>query len=244
MPTGSLIIPCFNEAHRLPRALEGALEARQTLGGNLQILFVDDGSTDDTFNSARALVASVDSAEVLSRPHLGKGAALRAGVLAAEGEFCLLADADWSMPPGQFARFFEDDAADIIIASREHPRSIRHGEPWSRHALGRAFNFLVRALVLPSFQDTQCGFKVFRREIACALFSRNQIDGWAYDVEVLLLATRLGYRVREVPIDWHYSGDTRVRPLVDAWRMAGDLLRIRALHPFPALKEGRILDDR
>ena len=244
MPSGSLIIPCFNEAHRLAGALEGALAVRQALGSELQILFVDDGSTDDTLAHARTLLASVPSAEVLSRPHLGKGAALRAGVLASEGEFCLLADADWSMPPAQFARFFEGPVADITIASREHPQSIRHGEPWSRHALGRAFNFLVRALVLPAFQDTQCGFKVFRREVGCALFSRSKIEGWAFDVEILLLADRLGHRVREVPIDWHYSSDTRVRPLVDAWGMAADLLRIRALHPYPALVDGSVPDDR
>ena len=116
---------------------------------------------------------------------------------------------------------------DIAIASREAPGAVRYNEPWYRHLMGRVFNFVVRLLAVPGIQDTQCGFKCFRREAARDLFSVQTIDGWAFDVEILHAAQRRGYRLVEVPINWYYGEGSRVSPIRDSLNMVIEVLRIR-----------------
>ena len=220
----SLVIPAWNEHARLDRTVAGVRALQCLLPGELEVLLVDVGSTDGTGARAEQL-----GLPVLGQPHRGKGAAVRAGMLAVDGDYRLQADADWSMPPEQFLRMLppECSGADVVMASREHPESRRHGEPYWRHLLGRVWNWVVQRLVLDGIEDSQCGFKCFRGETAERLFSISKEDGWAADVEVLALARLAGLRVEEVPIDWVFDRDSRVRPLRDVPGMLAAVSRVR-----------------
>jgi dolichyl-phosphate beta-glucosyltransferase len=164
-----------------------------------------------------------------SEPHRGKGAAVRVGMLAAKGRLRFLCDADLSMPIEEIAKFTARVPvhADLAIGCREGLGARRIDEPQRRHSMGRVFNWLVRRLLLPRIQDTQCGFKLFTADAATAVFQHVTVDGWAFDVEALVVADRLGYRIEAVPITWQYASDSRVSPLCDAVRMTRDVLRIR-----------------
>ena len=152
-------------------------------------------------------------------------------MLAAGGEYRFIADADLSMPIDQVLRFLPPQLpdVDIAIASREAPGAVRYGEPPYRHLIGRGFNLLVRWIAVPGFQDTQCGFKAFRDRAAIDLFQAQQLDGWTFDVEVLFIGLRRGYRIVEVPIPWYYNPGSRVRVVRDSIAMLRDLFRIRRL---------------
>jgi dolichyl-phosphate beta-glucosyltransferase len=167
---------------------------------------------------------------VLQRePHRGKGGALRAGLLAARGELRFMCDADLSMPISELPRFIAAVPAecDLAIGSREGSGAKRVGEPEHRHAMGRVFNMIVRLSGLSGIQDTQCGFKMFSARAAETIVPRLTLDGWAIDIEMLVIAARHGLRVRELPIEWHYRERSRISPLRDSLRMTRDVLRIR-----------------
>jgi dolichyl-phosphate beta-glucosyltransferase len=135
-------------------------------------------------------------------------------MLAARGEYRFFADADLSMPIGELNRFLPPAVdAPIVIASREAPGAIRYDEPSYRHVTGRVFNNLIRALVLPGLQDTQCGFKMFRAEIAETLFKRQTLMGWSFDVEVLYIASLRGLSILEIPIPWYFNPESKVNVL-------------------------------
>lgn len=200
----------------------------------VEILVVDNASTDHTAQIARAVAAEHANVSLLYQPIQGKGAAVRKGMLKGQGEYLFICDADLAMPIDELDKFFPRRGMpltlpdyDVAIASREATGAVRYDEPWYRHLMGRVFNLIVRLLAVPGIQDTQCGFKCFRREIARALFSCQKIDGWAFDVEVLHIAQRRGYRIVEVPINWYYGADSRVSPLRDSWNMVREVLRIR-----------------
>jgi len=221
----SIIIPAWQEARRIPTTIAGVERLRAALPYPIEVILVDDGSTDGT-----AALAEAGGLTVLRRPHKGKGAAVRTGMLAANGMYRMIADADWSMAPEQALLMLPPvlTGFDMAIASRELPDSSRSHEPHWRHLIGRTYNKLVRSILLPGIHDTQCGFKVFRAEAARAIFSRTREDGWAFDIEVLALAREYGLRVVEVPIDWTHNRDSRVRPFLDAPGMVAALFRIRA----------------
>lgn len=226
--TVSVIVPCFNEERRLPRTFAGidALPPVVT-----EVIVVDDGSADRTAALARELAASRPHVQVVAAPHRGKGGAVRAGVLASHGEWVCFADADWSVAPTDLLEFLPPraPAADILVATREGLGAERRGEPWPRHVAGRVFNALVRRTALSGLQDTQCGFKMFRGDVARSLFVDLATGGWAFDVEVLCRAHARGYRIREVPVAWTYDPDSRVRP-GDAFRMAWDVAGVALRH--------------
>jgi glycosyltransferase involved in cell wall biosynthesis len=224
MPALSVVLPVWNEEHRLAAGLLGLAELRRHVGEEVEAVIVDDGSTDGTLAAAHAAVGPGD--RVLAEPHRGKGGALRAGVMAATGDRVLLADIDWSVPPGQ-ALLLADADADLVVATREGAGARRIGEPVWRHLLGRAFNQLVQGTVLAGHTDTQCGCKLLRRDVAHVLFERLTVEGWAYDVELLTLAHSLGFSVREVPVVWRFEADSRLRPVSDGVAMARELRRIR-----------------
>jgi dolichyl-phosphate beta-glucosyltransferase len=154
---------------------------------------------------------------------------VKAGILAATGTCVALADADFSMPPEEFDRFgiARLGANEIAIGSREAPGARRYAEPAYRHIMGRAFNRLVQLLLLPGIQDTQCGFKCLRRAAAVDLCRQQTIAGWGFDVELLYIARRHGYAIREVPIAWHYVRGSRINPVRDTVTMVRDVLAIR-----------------
>ncbi len=150
-------------------------------------------------------------------------------MLEAQGKYRFLCDADLSMPIAEVNKFLPPvlDDTDIAIASREIPDAIRHNEPYYRHLTGRVFNTLIRLLVLPGLQDTQCGFKCFRAEVVEETFHYQTLTGWSFDVEILYIAQRKGYQIREIPINWYFNSDTKISVLHDSLQMFQDLLAIR-----------------
>jgi glycosyltransferase involved in cell wall biosynthesis len=229
-PFLSLIVPAYNEAERLPRTLPQLVAFVAAQPYAAEVLIVDNGSTDATGAIVAAAAAEHPFVRLLREPRRGKGAAVRAGMLAARGEYRFMADADLSMPIAEANKLLPPAVAgfDVAIASREAPGAVRYDEPDHRHLMGRAFNWLVRLLAVRGIHDTQCGFKCFRGEVARDLFALQRLDGWSFDVEVLFLARRRGCRIVEVPIHWYYREQSRVSPLRDPLRMLLGVVEIRA----------------
>ncbi len=230
MPSVTLVIPCFNEARRLASTFAGIDRLPDVV---TEVVVVDDGSTDDTLALATALASQRDRVRVQAEPHRGKGGAVRAGVLTSQAAWVCFADADWSVPPESVLDFLPPKAppADVLIATREGASSRRRGEPRHRHLLGRAFNAWVRAVALPGLQDSQCGFKAFRGDVARELFGALATTGWAFDVELLRRAQLAGLRIAEVPVVWTHDADSRVRVGRDALGMAAEVVQIRRMLP-------------
>ncbi len=225
----SIVIPAFNEAPRIERTLEALRATLPAIAASWDILVVDDGSEDDTAARVERIAAS-DARVVLQRErHRGKGAAVRAGMLAARGDLRFMCDADLSMPLSELPRFLAavPAHADIAIGSREGTGAARIDEPAYRHYMGRLFNALVQAGPLAGIEDSQCGFKMFSRQAAELVFARATVDGWAFDVEALTIARRRGLRIVDVPIEWRYDDFSRVSVVGDSLGMLRDVLRIR-----------------
>jgi dolichyl-phosphate beta-glucosyltransferase len=231
-PAVSLILPAYNEALRLPPYLRGVrtyLDA--TFPANYEILIVDDGSTDDMADRLEALRGDWPSLVLLRHaPNRGKGAALRTGMAAACGELMLFADADGATPIQETSTLCEaiEQGADVAVGSRFLPEpaaAVRRF--WHRHLSGRCFAGLVRwGFGLP-LRDTQCGFKMFRREVVLRLLPLCRESGYLFDLEILVWAHRLGYRIAEVPVSWRDVPGSKVRLLRDGWAMLRGLLRLR-----------------
>ena len=229
-PDVSFVIPAFNEALRLPESLFRLRSYLDQRALRYEVLVVDDGSTDGTSDVVVQWSEQWPAVRLIAGEHCGKGGAVRAGVLAAKGAYVALADADFSMPPEQFDRFSAATLGDydMAIGSREATGARRYDEPTYRHVMGRVFNALVRALLLPGIQDSQCGFKCMRSEVALDLFRHQTIPGWGFDVELLYIAQLRGYHVREVPVSWYYVRGSRVHPIRDTLTMMRDVLMIYA----------------
>ncbi len=227
-----LVIPAYNEEKRLPRTLPGVLEHLRAAPYSWEVRVVDDGSEDDTCVVVESFAKDEPRLVLQREPHRGKGGAVRAGMLGSSAEFRFLCDADFSMPVHEVDRFLPPylSGYDIAIGTREGPGAHRVGEPESRHVMGRVFNGLIQATLLPGIADSQCGFKCFTAAAAEALFPHQTIDGFSFDVEVLYLARRLGLDVVEVPITWYYDDVSSVKPIRDTYRMLKEVLRIRANH--------------
>jgi len=228
-PLLSIIIPALNEEKRLPATLETIRVFLNQQNYLSEVLVVDSGSSDRTLQIAQDFAGSNPVVRVLHEEQRGKGRAVRAGMLAARGKYRFFGDADLSMPIEEINRFLPPQLPDpqVVIASREVAGSVRYGEPEIRHLSGRVFNTLVRWIALPGLQDTQCGFKLFRDDIAEDVFQRQTIFGWTFDVEVLYIARLHGYTITEVGVPWYYNADSKVRMWQDAWNMVTDLIQIR-----------------
>jgi dolichyl-phosphate beta-glucosyltransferase len=236
----SLVIPAYNESTRLPHTLDAAWSYLESRGEAFELILVDDGSTDATTAIARQFAAQHFNVTVITIRHAGKAAAVRAGLESATGTFVGFSDADLATPLAYLDRFIELAAgdADIVIGSREGVGARRIGEPWYRHAMGRVFNRLVQRLVLPGIEDTQCGFKVFKRGAAEAILSKTLLycDGQsvsgprvtAFDVEFLAVARSIGLKIVAVPVVWTYGTNSKVNPIRDTLHNAIDILRVRA----------------
>ncbi len=228
-PSLSIIMPAYNEESRLRDSLLRLDSYLSLLDRAAEVIVVENGSTDKTAVVTEECRQHMPYLRLLRMSTAGKGWAVRSGMLAATGDYLMFCDVDFSMPIASIDLFLAalDAGAPIVIASRELTASRRYDEPRRRHVMGRVFNRAVQALVVDGFADTQCGFKAFQREVAHDLFAQQQTRGWAFDVEILHLARRRGYRVRQIAIDWYYDRDSRVRGLHDSLTMVVELVRMR-----------------
>jgi dolichyl-phosphate beta-glucosyltransferase len=240
-PYLSIVIPSYNEERRLPGTLSKVGAYLQTKGCSAEILVVDDGSSDHTATVVEQLGAANPLIHLIRNEHRGKAYAVRTGMLAAAGKFVLFSDADGATPIEEADKLlpFLEEGYDVAIASREGKEATRLDEPSHRHLMGRVFNLIVQLLALPGIQDTQCGFKAFRREAARDLFGHMQLYGetasgpvkgamlTGFDVEILFLARKWGYRIAEVPVYWCYGAESKVHPIKDSWRNLRDVLLVR-----------------
>lgn len=226
----SVVIPCFDEQSRLPGSLAAAVRYLDAAGREYELILVDDGSRDCTPQLIReAERANPRVRGVLLPANQGKGRALAEGVRLSGGELVLISDADFSAPIDELPKLEAAIAAgaDVAIGSRAKKGAREVDQPAHRRLMGKGFNLAVQALLLPGLWDTQCGFKLFRGQVARDLFSRLRTDGFAYDVEVLYEARRSGLEVTEVPVRWINSATTRVQAVRHSREMLLDLLRIR-----------------
>ena len=232
-PYLSIVIPAFNEAARLPSGMEKIAAYCGALGFPVEVLVIVEKSSDGTFALASGIASSQACFQVIdNKVHRGKGYAVRAGMLLARGEFVFYMDADLSVPLediGLFLDYFEQNPrVDVLIGNRQHPRSeIIRRQNWVRQSMGRAFNRILRLLAPVAVRDTQCGFKAFRARAAREIFSRQQLDGFAFDVEVLLLAEKLGFKTADLPVQWVNSPQSKVRMIRDSLNMLMDVFWIR-----------------
>jgi len=228
-PLLSLIIPAYNEGQRLPQTLPPVFAFLESQPYLAEIILVNNNSRDDTRAIALEFAATRPYLRVIDEPRQGKGAAVRSGMLAATGEYLFMADADFSMPVTEITKFLPPRLSqyDVAIGSREGPGAVRYNEPQYRHMMGRIFNFYVKVLAIPGHEDTQCGFKCFRRDVALDILPYQTIDGWAFDVELLFIALRRGYSIVEVPIHWYYGENSRLSPVRDTINMIREVLKIR-----------------
>jgi dolichyl-phosphate beta-glucosyltransferase len=229
VPFLSIILPAHNEEKRLPETLHKLKDFTSAQSYDSEVLVVENGSKDRTLEVAREFIDQTGWLNVIHEEQRGKGLAVRRGMLQARGEYCFFGDVDFSMPIPEINRFFPPQLPkmDVSIASREARGAIRYHEPSYRHLIGRIFNNMVRLAALPGLNDTQCGFKCFRKEVAQKVFRLQTLPGMSFDVEVLFIARHLGYRIVEIPIPWYFNADSRVRLLDDSLGMARDLLTIR-----------------
>lgn len=232
----SIVIPAYNEERRLPPSLQKIASFLRQQSYQSEVVVVENGSKDDTTGAVERFIAEQVRAEdpfVVRLLHSakGKGNAVRTGMLAGQGDYLFICDADLAMPIEEIAKFLppavHHNSYEIAIASREATGAVRYNEPVYRHIMGRVFNLLVQLLAVPEIQDTQCGFKCFTRSAAQVVFPLARIDGWGFDVELLYIARRKGMRLIEVPIHWYYQTDSRIRPGADTVNMVRELLKIR-----------------
>ena len=225
----SIIIPAHNEAQRLPDTLRAIDAFISSQSYSVEVLVVENASVDETAQVVHSYRQGHKHVRLLQETVRGKGRAVRRGMLAAKGEFRFMCDADLSMPIEQLASFLPPQLTDfdVAIGSREAEGSVRFHEPVFTHVRGRVFSNLVKLFALPDFEDTQCGFKCFRAQAALDLFSVQSLDGMSFDVEVLYIARKRNYQIVEVPVDWYFHRETRVRMMRDSFSMFLDILALR-----------------
>ena len=225
----SIIIPAHNEEQRLPQTLEQVFAYLNSQSYAAEVLVVENGSSDRTFEVATEYSRAHPSLRVIREEQPGKGRAVRRGMLEARGEYRFMCDADLSMSMDQLNHFLPPAAnTDIAIASREAKGAVREEEPLYRHLGGRLINLTIRLLILPGLNDTQCGFKCFTASAAEKIFPHQTLSGWSFDIEILYLARRLGLTIREVPIRWRFHPETKLNAVQDALRMVRDIFQIHA----------------
>ena len=227
----SVVVPCYNEEERLPRTIEQIerfLDARKT---DYELILVDDGSADGTRQVMDAAARSHTSVRVEALPrNRGKGRALAVGVEAAKGDEILVTDADLSTPIEELDKLQAslNAGAGVAIASRALRASrVEVSQPIYRVLMGKGFNLIVQAVLLPGIWDTQCGFKLFRADVAHRVFANLTTDGFGYDPEVLYRARKQGVKIAEVPVVWRNSAPTKVSPVKSSLDMLKHVVRLR-----------------
>ena len=228
-PFLSVVIPAFNEEARIISTLDEVAGYLSGQSFTWDVVVVDDGSSDGTASLVSDWSKTHEGVRLDTIRHGGKGWAVRHGMLASKGEYRFMCDADLAMHIEQLGEFIErmEEGYDIAIGSRQIAGARRFNEPVARHVMGRIFNWSVHLLAVGAFQDTQCGFKCFRGEVADDLFELQRTRGFGFDVEILYLALKRGLRIVEMPIHWYYQRESKVRPGVDSFLMLMDTIAVR-----------------
>jgi glycosyltransferase involved in cell wall biosynthesis len=230
-PTYSIVIPAFNESTRIPATLREVVDCIRARGWSAEVIVVDDGSRDSTAEVVRSFAAQAPEVRLVQNPgNRGKGYSVRSGMLQALGEVVMFSDADLSAPIEEAERLFSAiaDGADIAIGSRwlDRSRQTIH-QPLYRQFFGRCFNGVTRGVMGLHFADTQCGFKAFTRAAAQTVFQLQTIERWGFDPEILFIALKRGYHVKEVSVTWGHDERTRMSYLKDGMRMLEDIAIVR-----------------
>ena len=230
-PKYSIVVPAYNERERIGGTLEQLLEHLHAHKWNAEIVVVDDGSGDDSFQLVSRFALEHPEVRVIQNPgNQGKGYAVRNGMLNARGEVLLFTDADLSSPISEAAKLFAalEQGADVAIGSRWLDPSLQFvRQSLKRRALSRLYNLFLRAVLQFPYHDTQCGFKAFNRQAAQMIFPQQRITRWGFDPEILFLAHRMGLKVAEVPVRWGHDERSKIHPVRDGVRMASDAIRTR-----------------
>jgi dolichyl-phosphate beta-glucosyltransferase len=228
-PFLSVIVPAYNEERRIGPTLEKLVGFLSAQTYEWEVIVVENGSDDGTAQVVGSWAAEVGQVRLESLPIAGKGLAVRHGMLRVTGEYRFMCDADMSMPVEYLEDFLARMAEgnDGVIGSRQIEGARRFGEPAGRHLMGRVFNWVVRLVAVGGFQDTQCGFKMFRGDVAEDLFGKQRTTGWGFDVEILYIARKRGLRILEMPIDWYHEPSSKINPVGDSIQMVKDVVLAR-----------------
>ncbi len=228
-PLLSIVIPAHNEEFRLPPSLEQIDAFLKSQPYEAEVIIVENGSTDRTVEVSEAFAKDHPYVRVIEAAVRGKGLAVKEGMLVARGDFRFICDADLSMRIEDITQFLPpmNDDADIIIASREGVGAKRVGEPPHRHLIGRINNLIIKLTAVNGFEDTQCGFKMFSRKAAEDLFRVQQMIGIGFDIELLFVAKKRGYKIKQVPITWYFDSDSRMRIIGDSLNLLVEIWQIR-----------------
>ena len=230
----SIVIPAFNERKRLPKTIFETIRWCHKNLPSYEILIADDGSSDETVDIAKLFSTYIKNIRVIACPHLGKGAAVRMGMLNAVGRYVLFMDADGATPLGEIPKLMEriDNGYHIAVGSRalkDDGNTLVENRPL-RIIIGRAFNFITNIFAATGIKDTQCGFKMFKKEVVKNIFLRQKVNGFAFDVEIIFLAKRTSLQIAEVPVNWFDKEGSKVHVLRDGFRMFKDILKINFIH--------------
>ncbi|MCA9308650.1 MAG: glycosyltransferase [Patescibacteria group bacterium] len=237
----SIIIPAYNEANIINDSLTQVINFMSDYNPHFEVIVVDDGSLDKTVELVESYAGYHSEVRVIKNNHFGKAQALISGFKAAQGRYVLMADADMATPISELKRFMlwiEEYDMDVVYASREGVGATRHKEPFYRHFVGRVFNLTYQLIILPGVKDAQCGFKLFKKEVIDDIVSHlvvyahppknlNKPFFGAFDIEILFLARHLGYKSKELPVEWYYVPTTRFSFISNSYKMLLDVLKIR-----------------
>lgn len=226
----SLVIPVYNEQKRISRGLNTALEYLMKQPLRWELIIVDDGSEDETHRIVQERIRGMQGTKVVQhKRNLGKGAAIRSGMLVAKGKYVVFSDIDFSTPITELPKLLKTlKKNEVAIGVRRHPQSkVKKHQPLIRESLGQVFTKLTNWLVTPGIYDVTCGFKGFRSSAARKIFSHTKIDRWAFDAEVLYLARQFGFKIAQVPVVWSDNSNTKVNMARDGWQAFWDLLKLK-----------------
>lgn len=228
-PYLSIVIPAHNEEKRLPVAFEKIDAFLKKQKYSYEVLVVENGSHDKTSEVTRKYASTHPYVKLMEVKTRGKGLAVKQGMLAAKGEYRFICDTDLSMPIDELPKFLPPatDGSDVMIGTREGKGAKRIGEPFKRHLIGRVFNLIIKFTILPGFDDTQCGFKMFSAKAANDLFTIQKLNGIGFDIELIFLAKKREYKIKEVPIVWYFDADSRMKLFQDSLKALTEIWQIR-----------------
>lgn len=230
IPFLTVIIPAYNEEKRIGQSLKEIYKFLKTKDYTWEILVVDDGSKDKTIEVSKESVPEANIRIEKNPVNMGKGATIKNGMLLAKGKYRLFSDADLSTPIEELDKMlpYMQSGYSVAIGSRALKESkLEVRQPIYREMMGRMFNLIVRILLIGNIKDTQCGFKLFSDEAAEKIFKIQKLSGFSFDVEVLFLARKFGFKIKEVPVRWINSPASKVSPIKDSLKMFFDLIKIR-----------------